>query len=358
MTDPLATLRRRIDRLDDRILALLNERARSVQRIGAVKNQRRQDIYASTRERQILDRLGAQNSGPLPTEAVEEIFRAVINNSRLLQKKLVIAYFGPEATYTHQAAIRQFGRAASFTPLRSIADVFDEVEKQRADFGVVPIENSTEGVVNHTLDLFLESDLTVCAEREDAIHHALLSTQSQVKGLKVVYSHPQALAQCRRWLDTHLHGVTTKEAASTADAAAHAAMEAHAAAVASPLAAELYHLKILCPRIEDARDNRTRFLIIARGMTPPAPSGRDKTSLILSVRDRVGALHDLLAAFKKEGINLSKIESRPTKKRAWEYVFFVDLLGHQAEPRVRRMLAHLRRECPVVKVLGSYPRGD
>jgi chorismate mutase / prephenate dehydratase len=356
--NPLEQLRSRIDRLDDQLLALLNERARAALKIGVEKARRQEEVYASTREQQILERLASGNKGPLPDEAVDEIFRAVINNCRLLQKALMITYLGPEATFTHQAALKHFGRSAGYNPAKSITDVFDDVEKGRADYGVVPIENSTEGVVNHTLDMFLESDLVICAEREDPIGHDLLGSMDSLKKVKAVVSHPQALAQCRRWLESHLPGVAIKEAASTADAAAQAALHGDAAAIASPLAAELYHLKTLAPRIQDAKNNRTRFLIIGRQAPRASTTGRDKTSLLLSVKDRVGALHELLGVFKTQGLNLTKIESRPTKKKAWEYVFFIDLKGHLSEPVVKRALEAIAPCCLHMKVLGSYPRGD
>jgi chorismate mutase/prephenate dehydratase len=352
----LEKFRKQIDSLDDRILALLNERAQAVQKIGRIKALQNDEVYAANREHQILERLAAANRGPLPAEALDEIFRAVINNCRLLQKKLAIAYFGPEATFTHQAAIKHFGRSAEYKPMKSIADVFDEVEKGRADYGVVPIENSTEGVVNHTLDMFMESDLVICAEREDPISQNLLASQSSLKKVKALYSHPQALAQCRRWLESRMRGVTIHEAASTADAAAHAALHADTAAVASPLAAEIYNLKILARNIQDSRHNVTRFLIIGRKTA--SRSGRDKTSLLISIKDKVGALHDLLDAFRREDLNLTKIESRPTKKRAWEYVFFIDLLGHISEEPVKRCLGRLQEQSVFLKVLGSYPKGD
>lgn len=357
--NPLDILRSRIDRLDDDILKLLSERARAAQKIGAEKARRQEEVYASTREQQIMERLAAANKGPLPEEAIDEIFRAIINNCRLLQKPLSIAYFGPEATFTHQAALKHFGRAADYRPLKTIADVFDEVEKGRADYGVVPIENSTEGMVNHTLDMFMESDLIICAERQDPIQQCLMAIQPQLKKIKGVYSYGNALGQCRRWLDANLRGVPVHESASTADAAAHAALHPETAAIASPLAAEIYHLKVLAANIQDARHNRTRFLVIGRP-TPQGSTGtgRDKTSLLLSVKDRVGALHDLLSIFKETKINLSKIESRPTKKKAWEYVFFVDMLGHQSDPAVKRALDVIAEHCVFVKVLGSYPRGD
>jgi chorismate mutase/prephenate dehydratase len=254
----LEKLRAQVDQIDDQILAGLNGRAEIVKRIGRIKAEKGADVVAAGRERQILERLGAGNPGPLPREAVEDIFNTVIANFRLLQKKVTVSYFGPEATYTHQAAVKHFGRA-EFVPEKSIGDVFDDVESGRADYGVVPIENSTEGVVNHTLDMFMESDLVICAERQDPIAHCLMAAPGTTK-VKSIASHPQALAQCRKWLESHMAGVPVNAAASTSDAAAQAALHAGVAAIASPLAATLYRLKILAPAIQDVKDNRTRFL--------------------------------------------------------------------------------------------------
>ncbi|MBK8575804.1 MAG: prephenate dehydratase [Elusimicrobia bacterium] len=352
----LEALRAQVDKIDDQILAELNDRAEIVRRIGRVKAERGADVVAAGREKQILDRLGALNTGPLPREAVEDIFSTVIAHFRLLQKKVTVSYFGPEATYTHQAAVKHFGPAI-FMPGKSIGDVFDDVESGRADYGVVPIENSTEGVVNHTLDMFMESDLVICAERQDPIAHCLMAAPGTTK-VKSIASHPQALAQCRKWLESHMAGVPVNTAASTSDAAAQAALHSGVAAIASPLAAEIYHLKILAPAIQDVKDNRTRFLIIGKKLSAPTGSGRDKTSLLVSLRDRVGALHDLLGLFKDAHLNLTKIESRPTKRRAWEYVFFIDFLGHIMEPRVQKILLELKRTTLFVKMLGCYPRAD
>jgi chorismate mutase/prephenate dehydratase len=303
-----------------------------------------------------LERLGAANPGPLPREAVEDIFNTVIANFRLLQKNLTVSYFGPEATYTHQAAVKHFGPGrvrAGEIHRRCVR----RRGKRRADYGVVPIENSTEGVVNHTLDMFMESDLVICAERQDPIAHCLMAAPGTTK-VKSIASHPQALAQCRKWLESHMAGVPVNAAASTSDAAAQAALHAGVAAIASPLAAEIYRLKILAPAIQDVKDNRTRFLIIGKKLSAPSGSGRDKTSLLVSLRDRVGALHDLLGLFKDAHLNLTKIESRPTKRRAWEYVFFIDFLGHIMEPRVQKVLMELKRTTLMVKMLGCYPRAD
>jgi chorismate mutase/prephenate dehydratase len=237
--------------------------------------------------------------------------------------------------------------------LPSIKDVFFEVERKRADFGVVPVENSTEGVVNHTLDMFLESDLKIVAERGEQISQNLLSVSGKLKDVKAVYSHTQALAQCRKWLDTHLPGIPVHAAASTSDAAVHATLDGTSAAIASVLAAQMYHLKPIALNIEDSPDNATRFLVI--GHNSPARTGRDKTSIMMSIKDRVGALYDILQPFRQTDVNLTKIESRPTKKKAWQYVFFVDFKGHQNDAAVKAALGALEKQTVSLKILGSYP---
>jgi chorismate mutase/prephenate dehydratase len=351
----LDKLRRQIDTIDDKILELLNGRGRLAKEIGRVKAVRGENVFAADREAEILGRLTDLNKGPIAAESIGDIFQVIFATCRSLQKRVDVAFFGPEATYTHQAAIKHFGRNAQFTPVPSIKDVFFEVEMRRADFGVVPIENSTEGVVNHTLDMFVESGLHIVAELEQPISHSLLSSSGKLGAVKKVYSHPQALAQCRRWLDTHLPGVALHESASTSDAAVHATLDASSAAIASQLAGQIYHLKAAALRIEDSPDNATRFLVI--GNDVPKPSGRDKTSVLFSVKDRVGALYDVLQPFRAAGLSLTKIESRPTKRRAWEYLFFVDFLGHQTDKKVQKALADLGRRCNHLKVLGSYPYG-
>lgn len=352
----LKKLRSQVDSLDLRILQLLNQRAKLVKQIGKIKSLRREQYYAPEREREILSRITRNNQGPLPKEAVKEIFSEILHTCRSLEKKLKIVYLGPEATFTHLAAIKNFGKSANYISTKSISDVFAEVEKERADYGVVPIENSTEGVVNHTLDMFIESDLKICAETLLEISHYLLSQTGDLKKIKRIYSHPQALAQCRNWLEDHLPNAELVETASTAEAAQKVKKESNAAAIASDLAAELYGLKIVASRIEDRSDNFTRFLVISKNF--PAPSGTDKTSILFSIKDRVGALHDMLVPFKKNKINLTKIESRPTKKKAWEYIFFVDFSGHIVESKVKKALSELEEQCLYLKILGSYPRAE
>ena len=351
----LDKLRRQIDSIDDKILTLLNSRGRLAKDIGRVKAERGENIFAADREAEILGRLKDQNTGPLAAESVDDIFQVIFATCRSLQKRVDVAFFGPEATYTHQASIKHFGRNAQFTPVPTIKDVFVEVELRRADYGVVPIENSTEGVINHTLDMFVESELRIVAELEQPISHCLLSVSGKLASVKKVYSHYSALAQCRKWLDSHLPGVTLHEASSTSDAAVHATLDASSAAIASQLAGQIYHLKPAALRIEDSPDNATRFLVI--GHQVPKPCGRDKTSVMFSVKDRVGALYDVLQPFRVANLSLTKIESRPTKRRAWEYVFFVDFLGHQSDKKVKKALADLAKRCNQLKVLGSYPYG-
>ncbi len=356
MKKNLNLIRKHIDKIDDGILDLLLKRAGLAKKIWQVKSETGQGVYSSTREREILDRLLSKKLAPLSQDDVESIFQEIINASRNVQKKLRISYFGPEATFTHQAALKHFGKGSQMIPQKSISDVFIEVEKGRADFGVVPIENSTEGVVNHTLDMFMNSDLVICAEREEPISHFLLSPSGEISKIKRVYSFPQALAQCRNWIQSHLPKAEIFESASTADAALQASLDASAAAVASQLAAKIYNLRVVAAGIEDYKENFTRFLVI--GKHSPARSGNDKTSILLSIKDRVGALNDILSVFKKYGLNLTKIESRPTKRKAWEYLFFVDFTGHQSDPHIQKALAELKRSCLTVKILGSYPKND
>lgn len=347
--------RKIIDSIDGDILSLLNKRARVAKDIGRLKAENGETVYASGREQEILSRLMNRNKGPLSHEALEDIFQSIFTAMRSLQKRVQVAYLGPEATFTHQLAVKHFGRNCDYVALPSIKDVFAEVENRRADFGVVPIENSTEGVVNHTLDMFVDSDLVIIAEREEPISHHLFSVSGNKKNIKAVYSHPQALAQCRKWLEAHLPNVTVHETASTADAAVHATLDAASAAIASYSAGQIYHLKPVASKIEDSPDNATRFLIVGHNIIPA--TGHDKTSILFSVKDKVGALYKVLEPFSKAGLNMTKIESRPTKRKAWEYIFYVDFIGHQSDRHVQKALAELETKCNTFKILGSYPYG-
>ncbi len=347
-------LRLEIDAVDDRILELLNKRAALVIDVGKLKRVKKDEFHVPSREREIYERLSGQNHGPFPNEAVKSVFREIISASLALEAPMKVAFFGPKATFTHLAAMQQFGLSAELVPQKSIPAVFEEVGKGRAKYGVVPVENSTEGMVSHTLDMFMESDLKINAEVLLEIHHFLLSRTGRLEDIKKVYSHPQPIAQCREWLAENLPNVPVVDVASTAVAAQIVSEDYTSAAIASELAATMYDLKIVRERIEDQVNNFTRFLVIGKGMTEI--SGDDKTSLMFSVKDEVGILYRMLEPFAKRGINLSKIESRPLKKKAWEYIFFLDLAGHIADPRVSEAVQDLKQCCQFVKVLGSYPR--
>jgi chorismate mutase / prephenate dehydratase len=349
----LAEWRARIDDLDRQLLKLLNQRAEIALAVGRAKREGGVPVHDPEREHEILELLVRLNEGPLPAEAIQAIWREILSVSRALQQPFRVAYLGPAATYAHLAAQQRFGASAEYAPLRAIPDVFAEVEHERAEVGVVPVENSTEGAVNHTLDRLIDSELRICGEVQLEIHHYLLSRARALEDVKLVVSHPQALAQCREWLDRNLPHAQTAEVASTATAAERALEDGAAAAIASELAGRTYGLPVLRERIEDTARNVTRFLVI--GHRAPGPTGRDKTSILLSIKDEVGALYRIIEPFASARLNLVKIESRPTRRRPWEYVFFLDCEGHQAEPRVQAVLAALRERCLFVKVLGSYP---
>jgi len=349
-------MRHKIDKIDTELLKLLNERLRLSVRIGRYKSTYGKSIFLPERESTIIRRLERLNKGPLPREALIDIFREVLNVSRNLQKRIKVAYLGPPATFTHSAAIVKFGRRAELIPEPSITDVFGEVEKDFSDYGVVPVENSQEGMVTHTLDMLMNSDLKICAEIILKVSHCLLSRSPTVARIKKLYANSQAYAQCREWVSNHLSNVPVIEVASTSESARRAQVELCAGAIASREAATTYALNILAQGIEDMRDNITRFLVIGR--QSPAVTGDDKTSILFSVKDRVGALYDMLKPFKKHNINLTKIESRPTGRKVWEYVFFVDFLGHQNDQKIRVALKELQSQCEFVKILGSYPREE
>jgi chorismate mutase/prephenate dehydratase len=348
-------LRQEIDRLDDDILRVLNERSKFVIEIGKLKKQSDSDanLHTPGREAEIVERLVAQNKGPFPNEAIRPVYREIMSASLSLEGPQKVAYFGPAATFTHLACIKQFGASARYVPVNSIKDVFDEVERGRANFGVVPIENSTEGVVNYTLDMFIDSNLLIYGEVLLEVSHYLLSKNGKLDEVKKIYSHPQPIAQCRHWLETNLPTVPVAEVTSTARAAEICAGDPSAAAIASELAAQLYGLSILKARIEDNPNNFTRFLVLSK--KPPERTGRDKTSVMLSVKDKVGALYDLLRPFASHGLNMTKIESRPSRRKAWEYIFFVDIEGHVEQEPVKKALEEIKSRCLFMKVLGSYP---
>ncbi len=351
----ISALRRHIDRIDDQLLRLLNQRADLALAIAEQKARTNSNVYAPGREKGVLVRLTRANPGPLPAPSVRAIFREIISASRSLEKSLTIAYLGPAATYAHLAARQQFGAAAEYRSSSTIAEVFADVESGRADLGVVPVENSTEGMVAHTLDRLVESTLRICAEVSLPIRHCLLARDgTAIDALERVVAHPQALAQCRRWLAVHLAGVPTEEESSNARAAERARDHAGTAAIAAEAAAEVYGLRVLAAGVQDEPGNLTRFLVLGPH-DAEAPSGDDKTSLVLSVRDEVGVLARMLKPFATHRIDLIKIESRPLRERPWEYFFFLDLKGHRRERRVQRALGEVERSALRLKILGSYP---
>jgi chorismate mutase/prephenate dehydratase len=351
----IPALRRNIDRIDDQILRLLNRRARVALAIAEHKARTNSVVYAAGREKGVLARLVRANRGPLTERHVRSIFREIISASRGLQQALRIAYLGPEATYTHLAARQLFGAEADYAAAPTIPEVFHEVESGRADLGVVPVENSTEGMVAHTLDLLGESSLQICAEVSTVIRHCLLARPgTPLERVRRVVAHPQALAQCRTWLATHLAGVPTETASSNARAAEVAARQAGTAGIAAEAAAASYGLAVLAHAIQDDPGNLTRFLVLGE-RDAAQPTGDDKTSILFSVRNQVGVLSRMLRPFAAHGVDLIKIESRPLRGRPWEYHFFLDLKGHRRERRVQQALAAVERDALKVKVLGSYP---
>jgi chorismate mutase / prephenate dehydratase len=345
--------RSRINNLDEEVLNLLNQRAEAALRIGDLKRRKDLPYFVPEREAEVVDRLVALNGGPLSADAIGAIWREIVSASRALERSLPVAYLGPPATFTHQAALQRFGASAELVARKTIADVFEDVERHRADYGVVPVENSTEGAVNVTLDRLIESEVLVCGELRLDVAQQLLSRASELAQIKTVCSHPQGLAQCRVWLAENVPEAALEETASTAAAAALAASDPTVAAIASELAARLYDVPVLKARIEDAANNSTRFLVIGRA--PVGPTGRDKTSILFSMRNEPGALFRVLEPFATCGLNLTKIESRPTKRRPWEYVMFVDFEGHRETPAVAAVLGEIGRRTLFCKILGSYP---
>ncbi len=356
-SDELAALRERIDAVDAAILERLNERARLVDQVGRLKRGDVRAVYEPTRERRIVDGLRARNPGPFPDAGIASVFREIVSATRSLEAALRVAFLGPDGTFSHQAAREHFGALARFVGVASIGDVFAAVETGRAELGIVPVENTTEGVVSQTLDALAEHDVSICAERVLRVSLSLLSRDGRLDAVRCVVSHPQALAQCRRWLDRHLPDAERVEAASTSAAARRAQQEAGCAAIAAGLAAEVYGLAPAAEGIEDRADNRTRFVVI--GGDPPPPSGADLTSLLFTIRrDESGALLRLLEPIAAEGVNLTSIQLRPIKGKPWEYLFFIDCEGHRSEPAVQRALAAAARVASSARVLGSYPRAE
>jgi chorismate mutase/prephenate dehydratase len=351
----LSKHRQAIDKLDAQIVRLLNNRTRQVLAIGEIKLKAGEEIYAPHRERAVFERVCALNAGPMTDEQLRTIYREIMSSALALEKTMTIAYFGPEATFTHQAAIQKFGASLDYSAQKTIGDVFTEVAKKSADYGVVPVENSTEGVVTHTLDMFVDSELKIVSQIVLHIQQCLMSN-AKLAQIKKLYVHPQSLAQCRRWLAKNLPRVEIVETSSNARSAELAAKEKFSGALGGALAAQKYGLKILAQDVQDNSVNVTRFIVLGRQCSPP--TGDDRTSLMISVADKAGALHEAIAAFRKFKINLTKIESRPSKRKAWEYFFFIDCAGHFQDTKVAKAIQHLGKHCNFVKILGSYPNVD
>lgn len=349
----LKKLRKEIDDIDAAILELLNKRASIAIDVANIKRKANMKFYAPEREKAVLDRIVSLNKGPFPDDALRFVFREIISASLSLEEPLKVAYFGQEGTFAHLASLRHFGSSASYMPAGSIKAVFDAVERGKADYGLVPIENSNEGVVSYTLDMFMDYDLKISAEVMLEVSHNLLSKSGDKRKVKSIYSHPQAIAQCRMWLESNMHGIPVYETLSTANAAEIASKDGSAAAIASELAARIYDLKFIEKNIQDSKDNYTRFLVISKDYMHR--TGKDKTSVMLSIKDKPGALYEVLLPFKESKINLSKIESRPSKRKAWEYIFFVDMEGHIEDKKVKSALDEVKKKCLYMKHLGSYP---
>jgi chorismate mutase / prephenate dehydratase len=350
----IATLRGEIDRIDEKILTLINERLRIAKGIGELKGLQKGQILDSARESEIMKRLFKLNAGPIPNEAIQIIFTEIFGTSREIQQPQVVAFLGPEATYTHLAARGFFGRSSTFLPQSSIRDVFDAVEKNKCNFGVVPVENSIEGAVNHTLDLFFESELKICAEKYLSISHDLLSMAGALKDISVIYSHPQAFAQCRKWIGKYLPEAELIETGSTAEAAKRALSNKRAGAIASSEAAQMYNLQVMAAKIADFSRNITRFLLI--GQKGARPTGKDKTSLMFVTAHAPGALYKVLTPIAQNGLNMVKLESRPSRHENWSYCFFLDVEGHLDDPKVKETIEAMRGLCLFLKILGSYPQ--
>lgn len=350
----LDDIRKQIDDIDRQLMNLLSQRADLVHEVGVIKKRDGLQIYAPEREEALLRRLVELNEGRLPEKSIKAIYREIMSAALALEEDLRIAYLGPEGTWTHQAAIKKFGHSVNYSAQPNFSDVFDQVARRAADYGVVPIENSTEGAVSHTLDLFVDSPLHICSQILLRIEHCLMAAIPREE-IKVLYSHPQVFGQCRNWLHKNFPDIELVEVSSTTKAAEIARDHAKegAAALGGPLAAELYDLTILDERIQDRSTNTTRFLVIGEKTCPP--TGNDRTSLLFAIHDRPGSLVSALQAFDHCHINLSKIESRPSKRKDWEYIFYVDLAGHCEDEKVAQALEELNQHCSMVKLLGSYP---
>ena len=349
----LEELRKKIDELDHKLVKLLNERARVVVEIGKLKTKTDKPVYSPDREKEVFARIAQANEGPLPDRCLVAIWRELMSGSFVLERPLRIGYLGPGGSFSHTASMLKFGQSVEYEPLADITSIFDEVSKGHCDLGLAPVENTMGGGVIETLDALIDSDVKVCAEVLMAIHHSLLGNCS-LEEIEKIYSKPEVFVQCRNWLSATFKEAQTIPVASTAKAAQMAADEPRAAAIGSNVAAELYGLRIICENIEDIANNITRFLVISR--EDARPTGEDKTAILFSTAHKAGALADVLDVFKRYDINMTNIESRPSKKRQWEYYFFVDFLGHRTDKNVQEGMEEARKHCLQLSILGSFPR--
>lgn len=348
-------MRKVIDTADSEIIQAINRRLEAAEAIGRIKKRHGMPVVDFSRERQVLNQLNELNKGLLPPETLRYVYTEIMAASRRIQKPLEVAYLGPEATFTHMAAMHHFGHATKYAPQASIADVFDEVEKNKSSFGVVPVENSIEGAVNYTLDLFFASELNICAEIYTPISHALLSKETSSEEVRVIYSHPQAFPQCRAWLRRNMPDAELIEVGSTSEAARMASEKPGTAAIGSGMAALVYDLLVLASNIQDVSHNVTRFLVIGRDAMPR--TGADKTSFLFATPHVPGALYRVLEPVAKSGINMVKLESRPAKNASWHYLFFVDVEGHMEDKKINEVFEQMQKVCAFIKCLGSYPQG-
>jgi chorismate mutase/prephenate dehydratase len=349
----LDDLRKQIDEIDAKLVELLNQRASVVIEVGSIKKQTSVPVYSPDREKEVLEKIAGHNKGPLPNKCLAAIWRELMSGSFTLERPLRIGYLGPAGSFSHTAAIGKFGTSVDYEPLVDIRGIFDEVSKGHCDLGVVPIENTLGGGVIETLDALVDSDVKVCAEILMAIHHNLLAN-CNLDQIEKIYSKPEVFAQCRNWLASTFKDAKTVAETSTAKAAQKAAKEAKSAAIGSTIAAELYGLKVICENIEDTPNNITRFFVVAK--EDSKSTGQDKTSVLFSTAHKAGALVDVLEIFKKYEVNLTNIESRPSKKREWEYYFFVDFAGHRCEEKIQKALDEAKKHCLQLSILGSFPR--
>lgn len=352
----LNEIREQIDSIDDQVLTLLKNRLENAKQIGRLKEKDNRAKWDPLRERQIFDRLLSMNNGKFPEQSLLSIFHEIITTCRLSQKEVDVGYLGPEATFSHLAGVKYFGQCAIYRPMETIEDIFIEVERGRIQYGIVPVENSIEGAVTSSLDSFMKYKVKICGEAHLAITHNLVNQSGDINDIKVVASHSQPLAQCRQWLKKNMPGITQQTVFSTGVAAQMAAEDPSVAAIASSLAIKTYHLQIVVKGIEDHGGNTTRFLII--GKSSPNSSGRDKTSLLVGLLNKPGSLNDALSILAKRGINLTKIESRPVRNEPWKYLFFMDMLGHFEDEKIKEGCEELRKVCSFFELLGSYPQAQ